>query len=110
MLGQTGSVLLFMRANAKAENMLDEGRPREQGKVAPGAAADVAAALYEMGCYEVSMGDTTGVGTPASVATMFQARRRGPDPAQDRAAGRRNTAALPIAAGSAPAGARGCVH
>ncbi len=53
--------------------------PREQGKVAPGAAADVAAALYGMGCYEVSMGDTTGVGTPASVAAMFQARRRGPD-------------------------------
>lgn len=25
-----------------------------------------------MGCYEVSMGDTTGVGTPASVASMFQ--------------------------------------
>ncbi len=58
--------------------------PREQGKVAPGAAADVAAALYGMGCYEVSMGDTTGVGTPASVAAMFQARRHGPDPAQAR--------------------------
>lgn len=39
----------------------------------PGAAADVAGALYEMGCYEVSMGDTTGVGTPASVAAMFKA-------------------------------------
>ena len=44
-----------------------------QGKVEPGAAADVAGALYEMGCYEVSMGDTTGMGTPASVAAMFQA-------------------------------------
>ena len=26
-----------------------------------------------MGCYEVSMGDTIGVGTPASVARMFEA-------------------------------------
>lgn len=26
-----------------------------------------------MGCYEVSMGDTIGVGTPASVAAMFEA-------------------------------------
>ena len=32
----------------------------------------MAAALHAMGCYEVSLGDTTGVGTPASVAAMFQ--------------------------------------
>ncbi|CAK0749215.1 hypothetical protein CVIRNUC_001893 [Coccomyxa viridis] len=44
-----------------------------EGKVAPGAAADVAARLYDLGCFEVSMGDTTGVGTPASIAAMFQA-------------------------------------
>mmetsp|Transcript_37556 Transcript_37556/g.83632 ORF Transcript_37556/g.83632 Transcript_37556/m.83632 type:complete len:341 (+) Transcript_37556:46-1068(+) len=44
-----------------------------QGKVEPQAAADVARALYDMGCYEVSMGDTIGVGTPASVARMFEA-------------------------------------
>lgn len=37
-----------------------------QGEVTPQAAAHVAVALNEMGCYEVSMGDTIGVGTPAS--------------------------------------------
>lgn len=43
-----------------------------QGHVEPRAAADIAGKLYEMGCYEVSMGDTIGVGTPASVAEMFK--------------------------------------
>lgn len=43
-----------------------------QGQVPSAAAADVAARLYELGCYEVSMGDTNGVGTPATVAAMFQ--------------------------------------
>jgi hydroxymethylglutaryl-CoA lyase len=47
-----------------------------QGRVEPKAAARVAAALYEMGCYEVSMGDTIGVGTPANVAEMFTVRGR----------------------------------
>jgi len=42
------------------------------GKVDPKAAAAVAGALDAMGCYEVSMGDTTGVGTPASVSRMFE--------------------------------------
>lgn len=42
------------------------------GAVEPKAAADVAAALDAMGCYEVSMGDTLGVGTPASVGRMFE--------------------------------------
>ena len=43
-----------------------------QGDVEPATAAKIAGKLYEMGCYEVSMGDTTGVGTPASVAEMFK--------------------------------------
>jgi isopropylmalate/homocitrate/citramalate synthase len=43
-----------------------------EGKVEPEAAADVAHALHEMGCYEVSMGDTIGVGTPATIARMFE--------------------------------------
>ncbi len=43
-----------------------------QGHVSPKAAAEIAGKLYEMGCYEVSMGDTIGVGTPASVAEMFK--------------------------------------
>ncbi|MFZ5512314.1 MAG: hydroxymethylglutaryl-CoA lyase [Pseudomonadota bacterium] len=47
-----------------------------QGEVAPEAAAGVAAALYEMGCYEVSLGDTIGVGTPRQVSRMLEAVAR----------------------------------
>jgi len=36
----------------------------------------VAGALFDMGCYEVSMGDTTGTGTPASVTAMLEATTR----------------------------------
>lgn len=35
-----------------------------EGEIAPSAVAAVATALYQMGCYEVSLGDTIGVGTP----------------------------------------------
>lgn len=28
--------------------------------------------LYDLGCYEVSLGDTIGVGTPKSMAKMLQ--------------------------------------
>ncbi|RZT42514.1 hydroxymethylglutaryl-CoA lyase [Cupriavidus agavae] len=34
--------------------------------------ASVASALIEMGCYEVSLGDTIGVGTPVKVQRMLQ--------------------------------------
>tara|TARA_R110002049_G_scaffold198895_3_gene368937 strand:- start:6875 stop:7777 length:903 start_codon:yes stop_codon:yes gene_type:complete len=44
-----------------------------EGDVAPEKVADVARHLYDMGCYEVSMGDTIGVGTPASVSAMLEA-------------------------------------
>ena len=43
-----------------------------QGRVEPQAAADVAQALHQMGVYEVSMADTTGVGTPASMEAMLK--------------------------------------
>ncbi len=35
-----------------------------EGEINPDKVADVAAALFESGCYEVSLGDTIGVGTP----------------------------------------------
>ena len=44
-----------------------------QGEVNPEDAARVAGELFDMGCYEVSMGDTIGVATPASTANLFQA-------------------------------------
>lgn len=43
-----------------------------QGEVAPEAVARVAQALYEMGCYEVSLGDTIGVGTPGKTQDMLE--------------------------------------
>jgi hydroxymethylglutaryl-CoA lyase len=44
-----------------------------QGAVSPLAVADVAWALYEMGCYEISLGDTIGVGTPGATKDMLEA-------------------------------------
>lgn len=43
------------------------------GKVEPQQAAKVAKALYDMGCYEISISDTIGVGTPASIAAAIAA-------------------------------------
>lgn len=36
----------------------------------------VAKRLYSMGCYEISLGDTIGVGTPGSMAEMLEAVSR----------------------------------
>ena len=44
-----------------------------EGEVAPAQAAAVARRLADIGCHEVSLGDTTGVGTPASVQRLLQA-------------------------------------
>jgi hydroxymethylglutaryl-CoA lyase len=44
-----------------------------EGEVRPERVADVAAALYDMGCYEVSLGDTIGVGTPGRTRAMIEA-------------------------------------
>jgi len=44
-----------------------------EGDVAPDAVAAVARALDEMGCYEVSLGDTIGTGTPAKAQAMIDA-------------------------------------
>jgi hydroxymethylglutaryl-CoA lyase len=35
-----------------------------QGEVSPEAVAEIAEEMYKMGCYEISLGDTIGVGTP----------------------------------------------
>jgi hydroxymethylglutaryl-CoA lyase len=44
-----------------------------EGEIAPEKVAGVAAALYEMGCYEISLGDTIGAGTPARAQAMIAA-------------------------------------
>jgi hydroxymethylglutaryl-CoA lyase len=43
-----------------------------QGAVTPLAAADVAWALLDMGCDEVSLGDTIGVGTPGKTKDLIE--------------------------------------
>src|SRR5450631_3275537 len=43
------------------------------GEVKPQAVADVAKTLWELGCYEVSLGDTIGVGTPLKAKEMLRA-------------------------------------
>jgi hydroxymethylglutaryl-CoA lyase len=42
-----------------------------EGKVAPLAVLEVAEALLEMGCYEISLGDTTGHATPETVSALL---------------------------------------
>ncbi|KAE8801024.1 hydroxymethylglutaryl-CoA lyase, mitochondrial-like [Hordeum vulgare] len=44
-----------------------------EGSVPPSNVAYVAKELYDMGCYEVSLGDTIGVGTPGTVIPMLEA-------------------------------------
>jgi hydroxymethylglutaryl-CoA lyase len=43
-----------------------------QGEVEPQAVAEVADGLDQMGCYEVSLGDTIGIGTPAKTQAMIE--------------------------------------
>ena len=45
------------------------------GAVAPQAVAKIADTLFSMGCYEVSLGDTIGAGTPDTIARMLLAVR-----------------------------------
>ncbi|GLT58707.1 hypothetical protein SLA2020_315780 [Shorea laevis] len=44
-----------------------------EGEVPPSKAAYVAKELYNMGCFEISLADTIGVGTPGSVVPMLEA-------------------------------------
>jgi len=43
------------------------------GEVRPQAVVDVAKALWDLGCYEISLGDTIGVGTPVKAREMLRA-------------------------------------
>jgi len=46
------------------------------GPVKPQAVAAVSASLFGMGCYEISLGDTIGAGTPAATRALIQACRQ----------------------------------
>lgn len=43
------------------------------GEIKPKAVADLASTLWELGCYEISLGDTIGVGTPSKAKEMLRA-------------------------------------
>ncbi|XP_052516502.1 hydroxymethylglutaryl-CoA lyase, mitochondrial isoform X2 [Budorcas taxicolor] len=42
-----------------------------EGKISPAKVAEVSKKLYSMGCYEISLGDTIGVGTPGAMKDML---------------------------------------
>lgn len=44
-----------------------------EGEVAPRRVAEVSQTLYAMGCYEISLGDTIGVGTPLKAKRLLDA-------------------------------------
>ena len=44
-----------------------------EGDIAPAKVAEVSKALFDMGCYEVSLGDTIGVATPRKTQAMIEA-------------------------------------
>jgi hydroxymethylglutaryl-CoA lyase len=43
------------------------------GEIKPKAVADLARSLWDLGCYEISLGDTIGVGTPSRAKAMLRA-------------------------------------
>ncbi len=45
----------------------------QEGEIKPDAVARVASQLAAMGCYEISLGDTVGTGTPVKVRRMLEA-------------------------------------
>src|SRR5476649_1709381 len=44
-----------------------------EGEVQPGAVVDLAEVLWNLGCYEISLGDTIGVGTPVMARRLLRA-------------------------------------
>ncbi len=44
-----------------------------EGRIAPARVAEVSGELAGMGCYEISLGDTIGVGTPGKAVAMIEA-------------------------------------
>ncbi len=44
-----------------------------EGEVAPRKVGELAGALYDLGCYEISLGDTIGAGTPGRTQKMIEA-------------------------------------
>ena len=43
-----------------------------EGAISPEQVREVSLSLLDMGCYEISLGDTIGIGTPGEVATLLE--------------------------------------
>ena len=43
-----------------------------EGPIAPKAVAHVAKKMFDMGCYEISLGDTIGIGTPGTMRAVLE--------------------------------------
>lgn len=47
-----------------------------EGEIAPAAVVHVAKELFGLGCYEISLGDTIGIGTPVKTRLLLQAVKK----------------------------------
>ena len=47
-----------------------------EGEINPQKVAEVSRTLFELGCYEVSLGDTTGMGTPEKTQRLFETLKK----------------------------------
>ena len=47
-----------------------------EGAISPGKVSDVSDQMFQMGCYEISLGDTVGVATPGNTQAMLEAVAR----------------------------------
>lgn len=68
-----------------------------EGDVDPKQAAQVAARLYRMGCYEIALGDSIGVGTPRSITALIQECVKAGIPASALTAHFHNTCGMALA-------------
>lgn len=68
-----------------------------EGNVDPQQAAQVAARLYRMGCYEIALGDSIGVGTPRSIKALIEACNNAGVPSSALTAHFHNTCGMALA-------------
>ncbi|MBI3756686.1 MAG: hydroxymethylglutaryl-CoA lyase [Deltaproteobacteria bacterium] len=68
-----------------------------EGHVDPKAAAQVVARLYRMGCHEIALGDSIGVGTPRSIKALIEACVEADVPASALTAHFHNTCGMALA-------------
>ncbi len=70
-------VILAQKNNIKVRCYVScvMGCPYE-GEIAPAAVVTVAKTVYDMGCYEISLGDTIGTCTPEKTSVLLQAIKK----------------------------------